>query len=64
MQNQVSGHTKCSDLEKLLQEYGYLEKEYVTETEIKMCLNDWVKTKLAYSTLNKNYANAVAWLVA
>jgi hypothetical protein len=43
-------------LAKLLQEYGYLEKGYVTETEIEMCL--------AYSCLNKNYANTIAWLIA
>ena len=49
---------------KLLQEYGYLEKGHVTESEIELCLNAWVKTKLAYSTLNRNYANAIAWPVA
>ena len=51
-------------LAKLLQEYGYLNKRHVTETEIETCLNAWVKSKLAYSTLNRNYANAIAWLVA
>ena len=51
-------------LAKLLQEFGYLEKGHVTEKEIETCLNAWIKSKLAYSTLNRNYANAIAWLVA
>jgi hypothetical protein len=51
-------------LAKLLQEHGHLEKGYVTETEIEMCLNAWVKSKLAYSTLNRNNANTIAWFVA
>jgi hypothetical protein len=29
-----------------------------------VCLNSWIKTKLAYSTLNRNYLNAIAGLIA
>ena len=39
-------------------------KGYVTELEIEVCLNSWIKSKLAYSTLNRNYANTITWLVA
>jgi hypothetical protein len=36
----------------------------VTESEIKMCLKSWIKSKLAYSTLNRNYADTILWLIA
>ena len=51
-------------LAKLLQEHGLTEKGYVTESEIETCLNSWIKSKLAYSTLNRNYSNTIAWLIA
>ena len=51
-------------LAELLQEIGFTEKGYVAESEIKLCLNSWIKSKLAYSTLNRNYANTVFWLIA
>jgi hypothetical protein len=49
---------------KLLQDYGLTEKGYVTESEIEMCLKSWTKSKIAYSTLNKNYANTISWIIA
>ena len=27
-------------------------------------MNLWIKSKLGYSTLNKNYANTISWLIA
>ena len=51
-------------LAKPLQEHGLTEKGYVTESEIETCLNSWIKSKLAYSTLNRNYSNTIAWLIA
>ena len=51
-------------LAKLLQDDGVTEKGYVTESEIEMCLQSWIKSKLAYSTLNRNYANTISWLIA
>ena len=49
---------------KLLQEHGLTEKGYVTESEFETCLNSWIKSKLAYSTLNRNNSNTIAWLIA
>ena len=51
-------------LAKLLQDNGFTEKGYVTETEMEICLQSWIKAKLAYSTLNRNYANTISWLIA
>ena len=51
-------------LAKLLQEHGLTEKGYVTESEIETCLNSWIKSKLVYSTLNRNYSDTIAWLIA
>jgi hypothetical protein len=34
-------------LAKLLQEFGFTEKGYVTESEIELCMNSWIKSKLA-----------------
>ena len=42
----------------------FMENGYVTESEIEMCLNSWIKPKLTYSTLNRNYANTISWLIA
>ena len=36
----------------------------MTESDIEMCLQSWIKSKLAYSTLNRNYANTISWLIA
>ena len=51
-------------LAKLLQEHGLTEKDYFTESEIESCLNSWIKSKLAYSTLNRHYSDTIAWLIA
>jgi hypothetical protein len=51
-------------LAKLIHENGFTEKGYVTESKIELCLNSWIKSKLAYSTLNRNYANTISWLIA
>jgi hypothetical protein len=31
---------------------------------VKACLIYWINSELAYSTLNRNYANTIAWLIA
>ena len=36
----------------------------MTDSEIEMCLQSWIKSKLAYSTLNRSYANTISWLIA
>ena len=51
-------------LAKLLQDNGFTEKGYVTESEMEKCLQSWIKAKLACSTLNRNYANTISWLIA
>jgi hypothetical protein len=51
-------------LGKLLQENRFTEKGCVRESKIELCLNSWIMSKLAYSTLNRNYLNTISWIIA
>ena len=55
---------KCGNTSQITSENKFTEKGYVAESEIELCLNSWIMSKLAYSTLNRNYSNTISWIIA